>query len=121
MSGRYVSKLRERAAAFLAEAGKVPNADLAMFFVEQAVQLYLKALYCELFGVRLRGRRLRELLGAPINSLERHGYSQWAEELLRFVDENRGLLIMIEDAYVMSRCGDIEYSPRGRKSGIIPS
>ena len=110
MSGEYVSKLIERANAFLEEAEKVPNTDLAMFFVEQCLQLYVKAIYYELFGLRLRGHRLRELLGALARALEEHGYARVAEKLLEFVDENRRALIMIEESYTMSRYGEFGYS-----------
>jgi len=43
MRGEYVSKLIEHATAFLEEAERIPNADLAVFFVEQSLQLYVKA------------------------------------------------------------------------------
>ncbi len=110
MSGEYVGKLIERATAFLEEAEKVPNADLAMFFVEQGLQLYVKAVYYELFGLMLRGRRLRELLGALAKALEEHGYAQVAEKLVEFVDGNRRALIMIEESYITSRYGEFGYS-----------
>ncbi len=78
--------------------------------MSRVCKLYVKAVYYELFGIRLRGHRLRELLGVLIKTLDEHCYTRWAEELLRFVDENKRTLIMIEDAYVMSRYGDMEYS-----------
>ena len=37
--------------------------DLAMFLIDQAVQLYVKAIYFELLGSRIRGHGIRELIG----------------------------------------------------------
>lgn len=63
MSGEYVVKLKRRALGFLKAVDQVDDADLAAFFVEQAMQLYIKAVLYELFGERFRGHGLRELLG----------------------------------------------------------
>ncbi len=61
-----------------------------MFFVEQDLQLYVKAVHYELFGIMLRGHRLRELLGALAKALEEHGYAQVAGKLVEFVDGDSG-------------------------------
>ena len=74
LSGEYVARLKRRALSFLKEAEEAADADLAVFFAEQAMQLYLKAVFYELFGERVRGHSLRELLGILSRSLERHGY-----------------------------------------------
>jgi len=44
-----------------------------------------------LFGDRVRGHSLRELLGILSRSLERHGYVELAGEIRSFVGEHRGL------------------------------
>ncbi len=110
MSSEYVEKLKRRAKAFLLEAKRVEDPDLAMFFAEQAAQLYMKAVHYELFGSMVRGHRLRELLALLIKSLDEHSYHREAEKLLEFVDKNRRILIMLEEAYTMSRYGDVEYT-----------
>jgi len=109
MSSEYVERLRRRAKAFLHEAENVSDCDLAMFFLEQALQLYIKSVYYELFGASIRGHRLRELLATLTKALEEHGFNRSAGRLLDFVDENRRVLIELEEAYTMSRYGDVEY------------
>jgi HEPN domain-containing protein len=47
---------------FLREAVSVGDPDLAAFFAEQAIQLYIKAVYYKLFGDLIRGHKLRELV-----------------------------------------------------------
>jgi len=110
VSGEFVNKLKIRARVFLSEAEHVSNNDLAMFFIEQAIQLYIKAIYYELFGDLLRTHKLREMLGLLAKSLEIHEFNQLAEKLFNFVDENRRLLARIEEAYTMGRYGDVEYT-----------
>ena len=63
MSGEYVARLKRPALSFLKEAEEADDEDLAAFFAEQAMQLYLKAAFYELFGDKVRGHGLRELLG----------------------------------------------------------
>lgn len=110
LSGEYVSRLKRRARAFLLEATRVGDPDLGMFFAEQAMQLYIKAVYYELFGERVRGHRLRELLSLFVKMLEAQGFKDLANKVLVIVDQNRRLFILAEDAYSMARYGDIGYS-----------
>jgi len=84
--------------------------DLATFFAEQAAQLYIKAVYYELFGDVLRGYRLRELLSTLVKALEKHGYSELAESIISFVDSSRRALIDLEEAYTASRYGYVDYT-----------
>ena len=58
MSGEHAARLRRRARAFLVEAEETTDTILAMFFLEQAAQLYIKSVYYELFGAPLRGHGL---------------------------------------------------------------
>jgi HEPN domain-containing protein len=62
LSGEYVNKLKRRAKAFLREVLSVEEPDLAVFFAEQAMQLYAKAVCFELFGELVRGHKVRGLL-----------------------------------------------------------
>jgi len=50
LSGEYVARLKRRALGFLRAADGIDNADLAAFFTEQAIQLYIKAVFYEIFG-----------------------------------------------------------------------
>ena len=110
MSGVYVDKLKDRARAFLKEAISAEDPDLAVFFAEQSIQLYIKAVHYELFGEMLRGLRLRELLAVLVKMLEKSGFNDVANSVLDFVDRYRRMLILAEEAYTMSRYGEISYS-----------
>lgn len=110
MSGESVARLKRRARAFLSEAEEARDADLAVFFAEQAMQLCIKAIYFDIFGGGLRGHGLRELLGVLVRALEAHGYDVHAGKLLDFIDKHRRQLMLVEEAYIMSRYGDVEYS-----------
>ena len=109
MSGIYSRKLKSRALDALRIAENIDNHDIAMFLIEQATQLYVKAAYFELFGVKVRGHGIRELLGLLAKDLEAQGYSELARELRDFVADNRDVLIMLEEAYVESRYGESSY------------
>ena len=110
MSGEYVGKLKRRAKVFLREAISVGDPDLAAFFAEQAMQLYVKAVYYELFGDIIRGHRLRELLSILIMSLDRHGFSDIADKLREFIEKFRRALVLAEEANTKGRYGEISYS-----------
>ncbi|WP_048192254.1 HEPN domain-containing protein [Pyrolobus fumarii] len=110
MSGEYVLVLRRRALGFLEEAREARDPDLAVFFAEQAMQLYIKSVLYELFGERVRGHGLRELLGLLARLLEEAGYGREAEAVRSFVAKHRGLLIEAEEAYTLARYGEVGYS-----------
>lgn len=109
MSGEHAARLRRRARAFLVEAEETADPDLAMFFLEQAAQLYIKSVYYELFGAPLRGHGLRELLGVLAKTLRDAGYPEEAGLLVEYVADNRRLLALLETAYTAARGGDTEY------------
>jgi len=110
MSGLYAEKLRRRAESFLSVAEKVSDPDLAMFMVEQGLQLYIKSIYFELFGSVIRGHRVRELLSALARALDEQGFRGYAERVVRFVDEYRRTLIDLEEAYTEARYGGTSYT-----------
>jgi len=110
LSGEYVTKLKRRALSFLKEAEDAVDPDLAAFFAEQSMQLYLKAVLYELFGEVVKGHRLRALLGLLLRGLERNGYTELADKVRGFVDGYRGELILAEEAYIGGRYGDLSYS-----------
>ena len=109
VSGEYVQLLKRRAMDFLDEARDARNPDLAVFFAEQAMQLFIKAILYELFGERVRGHGLRELLGLLARLLEDAGYRSEADKIRVFVAEHRGLLIEAEEAYTLARYGEVGY------------
>ncbi len=45
--------MRERALDAMRITESADNYDIAMFLIEQAAQLYVKAVYFELFGVKI--------------------------------------------------------------------
>jgi len=110
MSGLYAEKLKRRAESFLSVAEKVSDPDLAMFMVEQGLQLYIVSVYFKLFGSVIRGHRLRELLSVLARDLEEHGFREYAERVMRFVNEYRRVLIDLEEAYTEARYGGISYT-----------
>jgi len=110
LSGEYVAKLKRRALSFLKEAEEAADPDLAAFFAEQSMQLYLKAVLYELFGEIVRGHGLRALLGLLSRGLERNSYSELAVKVRGFVDQHRGELVLAEEAYIGGRYGDLSYS-----------
>jgi HEPN domain-containing protein len=73
----------------LKEAESVGDPDIAIFFAEQAIQLYTKAVYYELFGDLIRGHRLRELLSLLIRELRKYGFNNLADKVMEFIDSFR--------------------------------
>jgi len=110
LSGEYVARLKRRALGFLRAADGIDDADLAAFFAEQAMQLYIKAVFYEIFGERVGGHELRTLLGMLSSYLRRHGYENVAAEVDHFVDEYRRDLITAEEAYIGGGYGELGYS-----------
>ncbi|KUO79683.1 MAG: DNA-binding protein [Vulcanisaeta sp. OSP_8] len=109
MSGEYVNKLKRRAMNLLRASEAIDDVDLAMFFVDQGIQLYVKAVHYEIFGVRIRGHGIRELLGLLSKELETHGFINEARLIRDFVTSNRDVLVMLEEAYIEARYGDMSY------------
>jgi HEPN domain-containing protein len=91
--------LRKRARAFLARAVDSLNSgdyDVASFLSEQAVQLHLKSILLEKLGDYPRTHSISSLVSIIKKTA---GY----EALMRFLEENRMGLLLMEDAYISSR------------------
>jgi len=106
MSYREVELLRSRALRMLSSAkGSFANEDydIAAFLADQAVQLYLKSEILNLTGEIPRIHAVRQLFQMLKIALGE------ADEVDRFVRDNRSLLIRLEDAYISSRYIPKEY------------
>jgi len=91
--------LRKRARTFLARAVDSLNSgdyDVASFLSEQAVQLHLKSILLEKLGDYPRTHSISSLVSIIKKTA---GY----EALMRFLEENRMGLRLMEDAYISSR------------------
>ncbi len=101
--------LIRRSREFLIEADQALREgryDLACFFAEQAVQLFLKAILLRLVGYYPRTHHVRALLSklAEILPEDRRAI------LLEFMRSNRSLLSELEDVYVMARYSTRTYT-----------
>jgi len=75
--------------------------DLACFDAEQAVQLYLKALLYQLFGIKTRTHGTLEHLGLLRKELGEEGV--WVSDLVR---ELRSSIDLLDESYVEGRYGE---------------
>ena len=106
----YVRLLRGRSYLFYEyarEAYSRGHFDLAMFYVEQALQLRLKSLALRLLGQVPRLHCIRELFSLIVKFLHALGRGDLAEMLCRLVEDNREVLKMRGEAYTAAR-----YLPR---------
>jgi HEPN domain-containing protein len=121
MSVDKVQLLKRRAQRFLYNAKndyKEKFYDLSAFHVEQALQLYIKAVIFELFGKEYRGHGIRELLGYSSKLLRENEYENLSRKVSEIIAEFREQLIHIEDSYITSRYEIIEYNSEDIKSLI---
>lgn len=112
LSGNRVQRLKRRALRFLADAKADFNDgyyDLAAFHVEQALQLYIKAIIFELFGREYEGHGIRELLGYLSKLLKDNGYDELSRRVIDLTRDLRDELVSIEHAYIDSRYEDVDY------------
>lgn len=89
--------LRKRAKSFYNRAVESLNSgdyDLAAFLSEQAVQLHLKSILLEEIGDYPHTHSLSQLIPI-IEKLEKY------KELIKFFRENRFLIRLMEDAYIL--------------------
>jgi len=96
---REIEILLKRAEGFVKDALedlKRDDYDLAMFHVEQACQLIVKAKLLDLTGYFEKTHSLRKLLGDLSSVLKK-------EEIEKFVNENWNTLRNLEFAYIASR------------------
>lgn len=101
-----VKLLRRRAKAFLARALDSLNSedyDLASFLSEQAVQLHLKSILLEKLGDYPRTHSV-SLLISILKKLPNY------ESLIKFLEERRKDVRLMEDAYIASRYLTREYT-----------
>ncbi|MBB5254893.1 HEPN domain-containing protein [Sulfurisphaera ohwakuensis] len=112
MSGNYVKKLKERAMSALNIAKSTNYSNWKVFLAEQAAQLYIKAVYYELIGDRLRGHEIRGLIGQLALELEKNGFLEEAKKLRDFVVRNRDVLFFLEESYIDSRYGEEDFEDR---------
>jgi len=77
------------------------------------MQLYIKAIFYEIFSERVRSRELRTLLGILSRDIKKRGYEDVAAEIDYFVDEYKRDLIAAEKAYIGGIYGELSYSERG--------
>lgn len=100
-----VNTLRKRAFEFLSEsqgALRDNHFNLACFFSDQAVQLYLKSILLELVGDYPRRHGIRLLL-TEIQKCKP------SKKLEKFIHENRARISSLEDAYIMARYSTKDY------------
>lgn len=112
MSGNRVRLLKRRALRFLEEAKRDLSEgyyDIGAFHVEQALQLYVKAVIFELFGKDYEGHGIRELISYLSKLLKENGYDELYRKINELIGEYRQQLVAIEDAYIDSRYENIEY------------
>ena len=112
MSGEYVEKLKKRAESFMKEAEEAADKDLAIFFIEQSLQIYVKAVYYEIFGEKIRVHSLRTILGTLARSLEKQDFKEASEKINLFINSHREDLVLLEEAYTESRYGELSYTEK---------
>jgi len=106
MEKELVKKLRERGRHFLKVAlfdAKEKNFDVALFHLEQSLQLLLKSKLLEKIGEFPKTHRLTELirlLGKLLPSLKKVAEKNWS-----YVD-------ILEDAYIGARYLGFEYTKK---------
>ena len=121
MSGEYVELLKNRSKVFLREAERLfqeNEFDIACFNIEQAFQLYLKALIIRLTGENLRTHSIRSLLGYLIKKLKELGFEECSKKLADLVKEYRDVLEILEDVYSEARYGRFRFSKEITKTLI---
>ncbi len=123
MSGIRIQRLKARALQFLENARlnvEKGYYDLAVFNCEQSLQLYLKAILQELFASEFRSHELRSLLSHLSKLLGESGFQEAQREIDALTRSKRDFLIDLENAYIDSRYGDVEYD-RSHAEEILKS
>jgi len=105
--------LKRRAEQFEEEAREAfdkGNYNFTLFFVEQAIQLYLKYIlakrlgdFSKTHGLVLMFKELASILG---------------DRVLKFLSENRVMLDLLTEAYVGSRYLDMEYGKETAEAAL---
>lgn len=105
-----VNLLRERALTFLKYSQEMferGNYDLSMFSLEQASQLYLKALILRLVGYLPKTHSIRQLLAILVKVLKELSKESLATKVQEFSSKYREYLRILDEAYVGAR-----YAPK---------
>ncbi len=77
--------------------------DLACLDVGQSLQLYLKAVIMELFGLETRTHGILEHLAILRRELDKAGYTDLAILISDIVREKRSIIDLIDESYIMAR------------------
>jgi HEPN domain-containing protein len=99
-----VEEMKRKANEFLVGASQVLEGrqfDLSCFLYEQAVQLFLKSELLARVGDFPRTHSLRTLLSEV---------SEESQPVAQFILKNRARISSLEDAYVLARYSDKQYS-----------
>lgn len=92
-----------------------------MFHSEEAIQLFLKAILLELFASEFRSHQVRTLLSYLVKLLTENNYTDLANEVQELATEHKETLSELEDAYIESRYGEIEYEKVQAENSISVS
>lgn len=115
MSGEYYRLLWYRAERFLVRALRdysEGDYDGACFNAEEAIQLAVKAILYKYFGEVPRIHGSKVLLSRLRNLLMDAGREDVASLVGRFTADNRDILDLLEESYIMARYGSISYGGR---------
>jgi len=78
--------------------------------MKQSLQLYVKAMLIEFFGLRTRIHGIINNLSLLFKCLMDSGFEHYASELMDFIRRNRGVLDLMDMAYIEARYGLLEYT-----------
>ncbi len=103
MHYKLIEKLKSRAEAFLDSAfynAEKQNWDIALFNLEQTLQLWIKAKLLELYGDFPKLHSLKKLLSLLYEKFP---------ELEKVVEENLLAIDLLEDVYISARYLESDY------------
>jgi HEPN domain-containing protein/predicted nucleotidyltransferase len=122
LSGEAVREMLRRAGSFLRSAAlriDWGDYDLACYDVEQALQLYLKAVLLELFGVETRAHGVLEHLSILRRELAKAGHNDLVSRLSDLVRDNRVLIDLIDTSYIEARySAGVSYAREDAKASL---
>jgi HEPN domain-containing protein len=115
MSGEYYRLLWYRAERFLVRAFRdysEGDYDGACFNAEEAVRLAVEAILYRYFGEVPRIHGSKTLLSRLRNLFMDAGRDDLASLMGGFTADNRDILDLLEESYIMARYGSISYSEK---------
>lgn len=103
--------LRENAEYFEKKAREAVNEKprFVLFFVEQAIQLYIKYILAKVFEDYPKTHRLKVLL---------HEFSKIDEKVEKFYEDYADVIDLVEEAYITARYLGKEYSEKSAKKAL---